>query len=263
MLSEMYEYQERGKNDYLSSFVSWTHIEDLKFRLMTIELLRTAKNRYTYRELSEKTNLPVTVLSRYAKGHVLPNSERARQLWKTLSKIVGLEIELQKRIKFNSEGYFDNTSIIGNTNLLRQAANYALTKFAGKRITKVLTAAVDGVPLATMIANALSVNLAVAKSRKEVGVSKFLEETYVLSGSGVALTLYIPGISIKRGDSVLVVDDIIKSGDTQAALVNLVYKAKSELSGVFALIAIGEAWRKKMPKNRHIEIILRLNPPYE
>jgi len=48
-----------------------THAEDLKLRLMTIELLRTAKKEYTYRELSVKTNLPVTVLSRYAKGHVL------------------------------------------------------------------------------------------------------------------------------------------------------------------------------------------------
>ncbi|NIU38479.1 adenine phosphoribosyltransferase, partial [Candidatus Bathyarchaeota archaeon] len=45
-----------------------THAEDLKLRLMTIELLRTAKKQYTYRELSSKTGLPVTVLSRYAKG---------------------------------------------------------------------------------------------------------------------------------------------------------------------------------------------------
>jgi transcriptional regulator with XRE-family HTH domain len=49
-----------------------THAEDLKLRLMTIELLRTAKYKrnITYRELASKTGLPVTVLSRYAKGHV-------------------------------------------------------------------------------------------------------------------------------------------------------------------------------------------------
>jgi hypothetical protein len=48
-----------------------THAEDLKLRLMTIELLRTAKYKrnITYRELGSKTGLPVTVLSRYAKGH--------------------------------------------------------------------------------------------------------------------------------------------------------------------------------------------------
>lgn len=249
-----------------------THLEDLKFRLATVELLRTAKKEakrkdgkrgYTYRQLSEMTKLPVTVLSRYAKGHVLPNSERARQLWKILSKIVGLETELQRRIKFNKEGYFDNTSIVGDINLLRQSANYALAKFAGKRVTKVLTAAVDGIPLATMIANALGVNLVIAKASKEVGVSSFLEETYVLEGSGVTVTLYIPKNSIKRRDSVLIVDDTMKSGDTQAALVNIVNKAKAEVSGVFSMIAIGNSWSKKikMPKGCPIETILRLSPP--
>jgi adenine/guanine phosphoribosyltransferase-like PRPP-binding protein len=237
-----------------------THAEDLKFRLATVDLLRTAKKQYTYRELSIKTELPVTVLSRYTKGHVLPNIERARQLWKSLSKLVGLEMEFQKRLKFNNEGYFDNTALIGDINLLRQAANYALAKFAGQRITKILTAAVDGVPLATMIANALGVNLVIAKSTKEVGVSSFLEETYVLNGSGYTVTLYVPKDAIKKRDSVLIVDDIIKSGDTQNALLNLINKAKADVSGIFAMITVGKSWREKLntPQNCHVEVILRL-----
>jgi len=238
-----------------------THVEDLKFRLATVELLRTAKRRYTYRELSGKTGLPVTVLSRYVKGHVLPNTERAQQLWETLSKIVGLESEFRRRIKFNNKGFFDNTSIIGDTNLLNQAANYALAKFAGKRITKVLTAAVDGVPLATIVGSTLGVNVVIAKSTKEVGVSSFIEETYTLNGSGHTVTLYLPRDSIKKRDSVLVVDDIIKSGETQLALLNLVKKAKAEVSGIFAMIAVGDAWKEKMniPQSCQVEIILEIN----
>jgi len=237
-----------------------THAEDLRFRLETVELLRTAKKWYTYRELATKTGLPVTVLSRYAKGHVLPNIERARQLYKTLSKIVSLETEFHKRIKFNDEGYFNNTSIIGDINLLRQAANYALSKFAGKRITKVLTAAVDGVPLATMVAAALGVNLVMAKSTKEVGVPSFIEETYILSDSGFTLTLYVPKDAIKKRDSILIVDDIIKRGDTQAALLNLANKAKAEVSGIFAMIAIGDSWKEAIGnlQDSPVEIILRL-----
>ncbi len=240
-----------------------THVEDLKLRLVTVELLKTAKRHYTYRQLSEKTKLPVTVLSRYVKGHVLPNSERARELWEALSKLISLENEIRERIRFNNEGYFDNTSIIGDINILRQTANYALARFAGKRITKVLTAAVDGIPLATMIANSLGVNLVIAKSSKEVGVKSFLEETYVVNSSGFTMTLYIPKDSINRRDSVLVVDDIIKSGDTQAAMINLIYKAKAELSGVFAMVAVGEAWKEKLkvPKNCPVEILLKFEPP--
>jgi adenine/guanine phosphoribosyltransferase-like PRPP-binding protein len=242
-----------------------THVDELKFRLMTIEMLRTAKYKrnITYRELASKTGLPVTVLSRYAKGHVLPNTARARQLWRVLTKLVGLENELRNRIRFDEEGYFDNTDIIGDFNILQQAANHALANFAGKRVTKVLTAAVDGIPLATMVANALGVNLVIAKRGKEVGVKAFLEETYALRDSGVTMTLYIPKDSIKKRDSVLIVDDMIKTGETQAALVNLVRKAKAEISGVFLLIAVGEEWKKKLKLSGEcpIEVITYIKAP--
>jgi adenine phosphoribosyltransferase len=227
---------------------------------MTVELLRTAKKRYTYRELSTKTDLPVTVLSRYAKGHVLPNTDRAHQLWKILKNLVGLEAELRKRIEFNSEGYFENTWIIGDYNILRQAANRALARFAGRRVTKILTAAVDGIPLATMVANSLGVNLIIAKRGKEVGVSEFLEETYALRDSGVTITLYLPKDAIKRRDSVLIVDDMIKTGETQLALVNLIRKAKAEIAGIYSLISIGDEWQRKMnlPERSLAEVVIRL-----
>ena len=242
-----------------------THAEELKLRLMTIELLRTAKYKrnITYRELSSKTGLPVTVLSRYAKGHVLPNTARAKQLWKVLTKLVGLERELRSRIKFDDEGYFDNTEIIGDFNILQQAANSALASFAGKRVTKVLTAAVDGIPLATMVANALGVNLVVAKRSKEVGVKAFLEETYALRDSGVTMTLYIPKDTIKRRDSILIVDDMIKTGETQAALVHLARKTKAEISGVFSLISVGDEWKKKLKLSERcpVEVITYVKAP--
>jgi purine operon repressor len=244
-----------------------THADDLKLRLMTIELLRTAKYKrnITYRELASKTGLPVTVLSRYAKGHVLPNTARAKQLWKVLTKLVGLETELRGRIRFDDDGYFDNTDIVGDFNILQQAANSALANFAGRRVTKVMSAAVDGIPLATMVANALGVNLVVAKRNKEVGVKVFLEETYALRDSGVTMTLYIPKESVKKRDSVLIVDDMIKTGETQVALVNLVKKAKAEISGIFSLIAVGEEWKKKLKPTSDcpIEVITYLKSPTE
>ena len=282
-----------------------TRTEDMKFRLATVELLRMAKQQYTYKKLQEETNLPVTVLSRYVKGHVLPNSERAREIWKALSKIINLEDEIRRRLKRDEHGFFDNTPLIGDTNLLSQAANYAIAKFAGKRITKVLTAAVDGIPLATIVAKALGVNLVIAKPTKEVGVSAFIEETYTLSESGHTVTLFVPKNAIRRHkktkeryrteeealeavkrwrskgyeaylaskdasrriyeieilriyDSVLIVDDVIKTGDVQSALINLVKKAKAEVSGIFALIAIGNTWKKRLPKNCQLEVILQL-----
>ncbi|MFQ6076408.1 MAG: phosphoribosyltransferase family protein [Candidatus Bathyarchaeia archaeon] len=242
--------------------MSETHLSDLKFRMMTIELLRTAKKHHTYRQLSIRTGLPVTVLSRYVKGHVLPSSRRARKIWAILEKIVGLEDELRRRIRFDEHGYFDNTSIICDNPLLQQAAQSVLSRFAGKRITKVLTAAVDGIPLATVVSGALGVDLVIAKKSKEVGVRDFVEESYIPGDSAVIMSLYIPRGSIKGGDSVLIVDDVIKTGESLRAMVNLIKKARASVAGIFALIAIGRVWKRKLGllPDTPVEVVLTVRP---
>lgn len=234
-----------------------THTRDLEFRLMTIKLLNTIKRKHTYREISQWTGLPVTVLSRYVKGHVLPTSKRAREIWAALQKIANLEDTLISRIKFDDMGYFDNTQIVYDVPLLRLAAQYAISKFAGKRINKVLTPAVDGIPLATLIANSLDVDLVIAKKNKEIGVKEYIEENYIPQNLGVILTFYIPKDAIKKGDSILIVDDVIRTGETQQALIQLVNKVKAELAGIFVLIAVGEDWKKRLtvPPNCMVEVL--------
>jgi len=59
------------------------------------------------------------------------------------------------------------------------------------------------------------------------------------------------------------VDDMIKTGETQAALVNLVRKAKAEISGIFSLIAVGDKWNKKLKLREGcpIEVITYVKAP--
>jgi len=242
--------------------MSETHVNDLKFRLMTIDLLITAKRNFTYRELSARTGLPVTVLSRYVKGHVLPSSSRARHIWETLERLVGLGEELKRRIKFDEYGYFDNSTIISDPLLLQQGAQYVFSRFSGKRITKVLTVAVDGIPLATLVSEALGTDLVIAKDTKDVGIRGFVEESYIPGNSAIVMTLYIPRNIIRRGDSVLIVDDVIKTGETHMALANLVSKCRAELTGVYALVAVGDKWRETLGPlgDCPIEVVLNVRP---
>jgi adenine phosphoribosyltransferase len=109
-----------------------SRIFDLKYKLGTIDLLNLAKNYYTYRELAQIIGLPETVLSRYVKGHVLPTIGRAREMNKTLQKILKLEVELQKRMKFDDDDYFDNTAIISDPMLLERAVQQASTRLQEK-----------------------------------------------------------------------------------------------------------------------------------
>lgn len=225
---------------------------------MTIELLNLAKNYYTYRELAKIIGLPETVLSRYVKGHVLPSTERAKEISKILQKLMKLEIDLHKRIKFDEFGYFDNTGIISDMMLMERAVLYCINKFAGKCVTKILTPAIDGIPVATLLAHRLGINLVVAKKSREVGVRDFIEELYIPSKSALIMSLYVPRGAIKKGDHVLIVDDVIDSGETQRALIRIVKKARAEVIGVYALISIGEEWKSKIEEgdNCPVEVVL-------
>jgi len=235
-----------------------SRILDLKYKLMTIELLNLAKNYYTYRELAQIIGLPETVLSRYVKGHVLPTIDRAQSINKTLQKVLRLESELQQRIRFDELGYFDNTGIISDTLLMERAVQNAINKFAGKRVTKILTAAVDGIPLATLLAHRLGVGLVLAKKTREVGVREFIEEVYIPAKTAMMMSLYVPRDALKKGDCILIVDDIIDSGETQRALIRIAQKAKSEVTGIYALISIGHEWKSKIEQvaNVPVEVVL-------
>jgi purine operon repressor len=238
-----------------------SRILDLKYKLMTIELLNLAKKTYTYRELSAIIHLPETVLSRYVKGHVLPTADRAEEINKTLQKYMSLEKEVQGRIQFDDQGYFDNTRIISDTMLLERAVQFAVGKFAGKRITKIMTAAVDGIPLATLLAHRLGVHLVVAKKGREAGVREFFEEVFTpVPNSGALVSLFVPRDALKRGDCILIADDIIDSGETQRAMMKIALKAKAEVTGIYALVGIGNGWRPRIESvaNVPVEIVTLL-----
>jgi len=242
------EAKEYNQEDFVGGIVldGGSRISDLKYKLMTIELLNLAKNYYTYRELSQIVSLPDTVLSRYVKGHVLPTMDRALYINKTLQKIMRLEAEIQLRIRFDDSGYFDNTRLISDPLLLERAVQHAVNRFAGARITKILSPAVDGVPLAAILAHRLGVKLVIAKNAREVGVSVFFEEVYVPGRSAMVLSLYVPRDALRRGDCVLIVDDVLDTGETQMALARIVQKAKAEVIGIYALIGLNTGWKTKM-----------------
>jgi adenine/guanine phosphoribosyltransferase-like PRPP-binding protein len=234
-----------------------SHISDLKYRLMTIELLNLAKNYYTYRELSQITGLPDTVLSRYVKGHVLPTTDRALYIGRTMQKVMPLEKEIQLRIRFDDSGYFDDTRLISDPLLLERAVQHAVNKFAGTRITKILSPAVNGLPLAAILAHRLGVHLVIAKNTREVGVSAFFEEIYIPGRSAMVLSLYVPRDALRRGDCVLIVDDVLDTGEKQMALAKIVQRAKAEVTGVYALISLYTDGETKMAHALHcpVEIV--------
>jgi len=221
--------------------------------MMITDLLKVASESHTYQELSDLLDLsPPTdlldlsppILSRYMRGHVLPSFVRAQGLYDKLMKITDIKEELKKKIKFDDDGYFDNTPLVSEITWLKIMSNYALEKFAGRRVTKVLTAAVDGVPVSTLVANLLGVDLVIAKNSKEVGINDFLETSYIPRGSAMRHTLYVPKNMVRKRDSVLIIDDVVRTGETVKALVDMVANQRADIAGIYVLVTVGTEWKR-------------------
>jgi len=216
-----------------------TRSDRLVFRLQIINLLRLLKQRRTYSQLSQITGLPATVLSRYIQGHVLPNFERARELWRIINKKVNLRDEMVECIGYDG-GFYDNTRVLSHPMYRWVFSTWILDQVIGSKVDKVLTAAVDGIPLAATVSDVLNVPLVVAKKEREIGVKEFWTEEVVWP-SGRCETLYVPKHLLGKKDWVIIVDDVIRTGTTQRALCNLVQKARGKVVGIFALLKLGEA----------------------
>jgi len=220
-----------------------TRVRELKYRMMITDLLKVASETHTYQQLSDVLDLSPPILSRYMRGHVLPSYKRAQGLYEKLMVITDIKEELKKRISFDDEGYFDNTPLVSEITWLKIMSNYALEKFAGRRVTKVLTAAVDGIPVSTLVSNLLDVDLVVAKDQKEVGISDFIEETYIPKGSAIRKSLYVPRTAIRKRDSVLIIDDVVRTGETVQGLVDLVNNQRADIAGIYVLVTVGDEWK--------------------
>jgi adenine phosphoribosyltransferase len=221
-----------------------TRVRELKYRMMITDLLKVASETHTYQELSDMLGLSPPILSRYMRGHVLPSYQRAQGLYEKLTVITDIKESLKKRIMFDEDGYFDNTPLVSEITWLKIMSNYALEKFAGRRVTKVLTAAVDGVPCSTLVANLLDIDLIIAKDNKEVGINEFIEETFIPKGSASRKTLYVPKASIRKKDSILIIDDVVRTGETVQALVDLVRNQRADIAGIYVLVTVGEEWKE-------------------
>ncbi|WP_049927629.1 phosphoribosyltransferase family protein [Halopiger goleimassiliensis] len=212
--------------------------EKAALQLRAVDVLRMLKETRTYDELADETGLPAGDLNRYVNGHVLPGADRAREIVDDLGR-AALAEELEARIRVDDEGYVDNTGTVFDQPLLDLAAPVVANSFDFDRPDVVLTAATDGITLAASLASYYGSPCVYAKKRKETAVEEFIEARERLE-SGIQLTYYLPASAIDAGASVLVVDDLIRSGETQELLLDIVDAADAETAGVFTLIGVGD-----------------------
>jgi adenine phosphoribosyltransferase len=217
-------------------------LSEVKIKIYAIEILHEIKKHLTYKDLSTELRLPAPVISRYVKGHVLPNLDRAE-------KIIGWYEEnyfrkmLRQEIYVGDEGVIDVSSLTYNTILQCVIAKHALNFFKDVTVTKILTVETNGIPIAIQTGNAFGVDVIIARKERQVGVKRYYEERYSFVPP-VIRSLYVPKTSLKKNDHILIVDDLVRSGNTIKALLNIVNKSGATLSGIFSVIEVNRVMDK-------------------
>lgn len=212
--------------------------EKAALQLRAVDVLRTLKETRTYDELAAETGLPAGDLNRYVNGHVLPSETRAREVVESVGSVLLAE-ELDARTAVDDEGYVDNSRVVFDQALLSLVPPVAAERLDIEPPDTVLTAATDGITLAAAMARYFGARCAYAKKSRETAVEEFIEARQRLS-SGIEIDYYLPANAIDAGESVLVVDDLIRSGETQELLLEIADSADANVAGVFALIAVGD-----------------------
>ena len=219
-----------------------SRVAEVKSRISSVELLSTLKKSYSYKELSATLDLSAPILSRYVRGHVLPSAVRSEKFIATFREKL-LRKMVMDQVKVSGDGSFDISPVVSNVGLLRQIAKVVYSEFNLVSVDRVVTMEVDGVPLATEVAGEFNVSLAVARDERDLGVQEFLEQKAVYSPSTVKY-LYLPKSALKKGDHVLIVDDLVRSGTTIEALTILTERSKAKIVGIFAIASVEQAMAK-------------------
>ncbi len=216
-------------------------IDKVRKRIFAVEILRLLKKDYSYSELSTMFHLPIPVLSRYVNGQVLPGLKRSAEIINFFKREKLIHIIKSKTVY--RENLVDDSKILCDVNLLDKIAKLIAHEFNSMSFDKVMTKETDGIPLAVQVGSILDLEVLIVKGRKDIAINSFIEER-INYPSGVYSYIYLPKGLLRKGERVLLVDDIIRTGSTIEGLAKLCWKSMAEVKGVYVIFSLGNSLRK-------------------
>ena len=232
---------------------------DAQEKLMTLNLLKMAFKKFETLDnmrsflLQYGVEVSIANLSRYVNGKAIPKSNLKNQILKVLIENKKSGISIENLISKHLDIWTDDlgNTVVNNTYLLNDSKTLKAILFLAiqrniipRDTDKIITAEVDGIPIAMTLAHLLNIDCVYARRKKPLGTTKFIAEDIQSTSSGRIETIYFPEKFIRIGEKVIIVDDIIRSGSTQKALVNLVRKSGGKPVKIIILTGIGLHWEK-------------------
>ena len=127
----------------------------------------------------------------------------------------------------------DVTTLFGDARAFRAAIDQLVQPWAGQKIDKVAGIEARGFILGGAVAHQLSIGFAPVRKRGKLPHQTLLEE-YELEYGTDAVEIHID--AVEEGDKVLLVDDLIATGGTAEAAINLLRRAGATVLGAAFIV---------------------------
>ncbi|MEJ7837704.1 MAG: adenine phosphoribosyltransferase [Thermomicrobiales bacterium] len=154
----------------------------------------------------------------------------------TTSNIVSLEARLKRQIRdipdFPQPGimFRDITPLLSNASLFHESVDAMIEPFSD--IDHVIIIESRGFIFGTPIAYAIGAGIVPVRKPGKLPAATFSEEYALEYGSNI---LEIHQDALKPGERVLIVDDLLATGGTVRATINLVNRIGAEIAGISVL----------------------------
>ncbi len=130
----------------------------------------------------------------------------------------------------------DITPLLADNAIFTEAIKHMAAEYKGRGITKVLGIEARGFILAAPIAMELGAGLVPVRKKGKLPY-KTVSATYALEYGEDTLQMHED--AVKKGEKVLIVDDVLATGGTAKAVCSLVEKLGGKVDGIAMLIELG------------------------
>ena len=149
--------------------------------------------------------------------------------------------------------FYDITTLLKNAEGLKTTIDRLAAPYQGAKIDAVIGIESRGFILGSAVAERLGAGFIPVRKPGKLP-SKAIKETYDLEYGTDALEMHADAIS--KGERVLIVDDVLATGGTAAAAVQLVKKGGGELQGLAFLIELtGLQGKSKLPGQQVFSVL--------
>lgn len=146
----------------------------------------------------------------------------------------------------------DITPLLEDKKAFREAIEGLVAHFKGQKIYKVVGVDARGFLLASAVAYLLNAGMVVIRKKGKLPWTTILREHDLEYGKGA---LEIHTDAIKKGERVLIIDDVLATGGTAEAAARLVEDLGGEIVGLGFLLELPLGGRKRLKKYKTESLI--------